>query len=231
MTRLASLLFCATLVLDATSVGCGGGSSGGTGGGSGGAGGGSGGTGGSSSITDLVPVNNTIAGWTVDSSNSKTAGQVAALATNVIDTTNLIDGAAADFFAAPYSPVTFAWQNYLNASLESPIPPSAGGPGATLKLYILQMPSAAQASGLYASLLGDNYYASTWTDPTSPTVGTKSRITDSGTDWWINFYKGVYYVEVRMSPSFGPADAGYPPSDPTLEAAAMDFAVAVAAKM
>jgi hypothetical protein len=218
------------LVLGAAFFGCGGGSSGGTGGGSGGSGGAGGGMGGSSSITDLVPVNNTIAGWTVDSSNSKTAGQVAALATNVTDTTNLIDGAAADFFAAPYSPVTFAWQNYLNASLESPIPPSAGGPGATLKLYILQMPSADQACGLYTSLLSDNFYASTWTDPTSPTVGTKSRITDSGTDWWVNFCKGVHYVEARLSPSYGPAP-DYTPGDATTKKAAMDFAVAVAAKM
>jgi len=53
---------------------------------------------------------------------------------------------------------------------------------------------------------------------------------DSGTHWWINFCKGNYYVEVRMWPSYGPAP-DYTPSDAAQKKAAMDFAVAVAAKM
>ena len=48
------------------------------------------------------------------------------------------------------------------------------------------MPSAEQASSLYTALLQANLYVgNTWADPTSPVVGAKSRITDSGTDWWI----------------------------------------------
>jgi len=207
MTRLDSLLFCATLFSGVTFIGC------------------SGGAGGSANITDLVPRDGTIPGWVVDQSVSKTSGMVAATATTEQSVTDLIDGAAADFFAAPYTPKNFAWKNYINASLVSPQNSTSGS---TLKLYILQMPSADQASGLYTSLLSDNFYASTWTDPTSPTVGAKSRITDSGTDWWINFCKGNYYVEVRMLPSYA---ADFTPGDPGQKQAAMDFAVAVAAKM
>ena len=207
MTRLGSLLFCATLVLGATFFGCGGGG------------------GGSTNITDLVPRDGTIPGWVVDQSVSATSGMVAATATTEQKVTDLIDGAAADFFAAPYTPKNFAWQNYINASLVSP---QYSTSGSTVKLYILQMPSADQASGLYTSLLSANFYTGTWTDPTSPTVGTKSRIIDSGTDWWVNFCKGNYYVEVRLTPSYA---ADLTPGDPAQKQAAMDFAVAVAAKM
>jgi len=93
------------------------------------------------------------------------------------------------------------------------------------------MPSAEQASGLYTSLRQSSLYAgSTWTEPTSPLLGSRSRITDSGTDWWINFCKGSYYVEVRLSPSYGPPP-DYAPGDAAQKKAAMDFATVLAAKM
>jgi len=80
-------------------------------------------------------------------------------------------------------------------------------------------------------VLQSNLYAgNTWTDPTSPVIGAKSRITDSGTDWLINFRKGNYYVEVRMTPSYGPAP-DYVPGSASQKMAAMDFAAAVASKM
>jgi hypothetical protein len=111
------------------------------------------------------------------------------------------------------------------------LPPAPGASGATLKLYILQMPDATQPSDLYASLLQASLYASnTWTDPSSPAIGTKSRITNSGADWWINFVKGKFYVEVRLSPSYGPApdyELDYAPT----KQAAMAFAAAVAGKL
>jgi hypothetical protein len=176
-------------------------------------------------VLGVVPISTTIPGWVVDQSISKTSGMVAATATTAQGTTDLIGSAAANFFAAPYSPVTFAWQNYINASLVSPQNSTSGS---TLKLYILQMPSADQACGLYTSLLSASLYRLTWTDPTSPTVGTKSRITDSGTDWWVNFCKGNYYVEVRLMPSYA---ADFTPSDPGQKKAAMDFAVAAAANI
>ncbi len=176
-------------------------------------------------VLSVVPSSITIPGWVVDQSISKTSGMVAATATTAQGTTDLIGSAAANFFAAPYSPVAFAWQNYINASLVSPQNSTSGS---TLKLYILQMPSADQACGLYTSLLSASLYHLTWADPTSPTVGTKSRITDSGTDWWINFCKGNYYVEVRLMPSYA---ADFTPSDPGQKKAAMDFAVAVAANI
>ena len=183
------------------------------------------GTGGATVAAVVAPSSTTIPGWVVDQSVSKTSGMVAATATTAQGATDLIGSAAANFFAAPYSPVTFAWQNYVNASLVSPQNSTSGS---TLKLYILQMPSADQACGLYTSLLSASLYRLTWADPTSPTVATKSRIADSGTDWWINFCKGNYYVEVRMTPSYA---ADLTPGDPAQKQAAMDFAVAVAAKM
>jgi hypothetical protein len=208
---------------------------GGTGGiiGSGGAGGtAAGGTpgldGGALSLLDLVPRSNSVPGWTVDPSYPVTAGRIAAVATTQTETENLIDGAAEDFFAGPAMPTMFAWQNYVNASLPSP---GSEPDGSRLSLYLLELPSAEEAIKLYLSLPQSTLYASnTWTDPTSPPIGTRSRVTDSGTDWWINFCKGYYYVEVRLTPSYGPAP-DYAPGSATQKQAALDFAAAVAAKM
>ncbi len=234
MTRLGSLISCAVFALGAALTGCGGGgSSGGTGGsisGTGGSGGGGAGgqnadSGSAPSVLDLIPQDGAIAGWTVDPSNSKTAGKVAATATTEIDTEALIDGAAADFFAAPYTPTIFAWQNYVNANVTD------APDGAFVTLYILQMPTAQQASGLYTSLLGASLYVGkTWTEPSSTLVGTDSRIADTGDHWWINFYKGNYYVEVSLGPSAGPAP-DFTPGDEATKAAAFAFATAVAAQL
>jgi hypothetical protein len=217
MTRPGFRFFCVMVGSAALLVGCGSNTP------SGGAGG---------TIQDLIPGNNTITGWTIDPGNSKTAGQVAAFGTAEQTVENLIDGAAADFFAPPATPTNFAWQNYVNVTLpDAPVDPAQTPQGATLKLYVLQMPSEAQAAGLYTSLLSANLYVgNTWTDPTTPAVGTKSRVTNSGTDWWINFYKGVYYVEVRMTPSFGPAP-NYTPNDASLETVAFTFATAITSKI
>jgi len=231
MTRLSYLFFCATCVAGVALVGCGGGSSGGSGG-SGGGGSGSCSSTSAASFLSLVPGNNTISGWALDSSNPKTAGQTAATATTEADVETLIDGAAADFFAST-TPQNFAWQNYINPNLLSAYLPTGGftGDGSTLKLYILQMPSADQATSLYTSLLSANLYTSnTWEDPTSPTIGCKSRITDSGTDWWVNFADKNYYVEVRLMPSYS-NDTNLTPKDPGQKKAAMDFAAAIASKI
>jgi hypothetical protein len=53
---------------------------------------------------------------------------------------------------------------------------------------------------------------------------------NAGDTWWINFCKGVYYVEVALKPSYGPAPA-YTQDDPNLESAAFAFAQAVAKPM
>jgi hypothetical protein len=215
MTRVGSLISCA--VLGAAFLGCGSNAS-------------SGNSGGPANTLDVVPKDSEIAGWKIDTSNSKTAGKAAATATTQLDTEDLIDGASADFFAAPYTPNMFAWQNYVNASVTDA--PS----GATMTLYVIQMPTAAQASGLYAALRGASLYTrkvgtpEDWTQPSSPLVGTDSRIQDTGDHWWINFHKGNYYVEVSLGPSAGPAP-DYTIGDTATKAAAFAFATAVAAKI
>lgn len=209
MSRLGACFFCAALVVGATVASCGGG-----------------GDDGGGSLVDIVGSVN-VPGWTVDPSNSKTANVVAATATTEDDVVFLIDGAAAEFFADPFTPQNFAWQNYVHATLHPPIGASAAG----LKLYILEMPDAGQAESLYAELLKGSLYAgNTWTDPTSPALGSKSRITDSGADWWINFVKGRYYVEVRMTPSYGPSP-DYEPGNAATKEAALTFAATVAGKL
>jgi hypothetical protein len=180
------------------------------------------------SILQVVPRNNDIPGWTIDPNSPATAGQIAAVATNQTEAENLIDGAAEVFFAGPTKPKTFAWQNYV-----SPQPPRTGvGDSSSLMLFIFEMPSAEQAVSLYLSLMQASPYAGGlgWTEPTSPPIGVRSRIADTGTEWWICFCKGSYYVEVRMTPSYGPAP-DYVPSDPAQKKAAMDFAIALASRI
>jgi len=233
MTRFGSLILCATL--GAALVACGSNSTGGEGG-AGGASGGAGGAAGSGNggasgktILDLVPRDNDVPGWTVNPANTKTKGKVAVTATDQATTEGFIDGASADFFKAPLTPVMFAWQSYINTTVASA--PVAPDPlGVKVELYILQMPDAGQATSLYTSLLDAELYAKwTWTDPSSPAVGDKSRVTNAKDTWKINFIKGVYYVEVSLTPSYGPAP-DYTENDPSLRAAAFTFATAVAAR-
>lgn len=222
MTRLSSLVSCAAIALGVSSAGCG--------------------SNGSSttpqddaSTSDvasaptalsIVPKTNEVANWTIDPEPPKTSGLVAATATTAKGVEDLIDGAAADFFNG-FTPAQFAWQNYVNTTL----PVSDVPKGATVKLYVLQMPDAAQASGLYAALLSASLYSKyTWIDPSSPVIGSRSRIVDTNQTWWINFYKGNFYVEVDVAPSAGP-EPDYTPGLPITKAAAIAFAQAIAAKI
>ena len=215
MIRPGSLLFGATLVMGAALFGCGGGSDGG---------------GTPKNILDLVPRDNDISGWTVDPDNATTAGVVAQTATTELAVEGLIDGAAADFFADPYTPTNFAWQNYVNPSVTD------APDGAAVRLYVIELPSAEQAAGLYASLRSASLYTrktgtpEDWQDPTSPLVGDGSRIQDTGDTWWINFHKGNFYVEVSLLPSAGPAP-DYTPGNANTKAEAFRFAQAIAAKI
>ncbi len=185
---------------------------------------------GGKNILDLVPLDNTVSGWKVDRTVTPTSGQRAVVATNQQELENLIDGGAVPFYTSPYKPKLFAWQNYVNATLP------AAPDGAHVSLYILQMPSAEDAAGLYKALLGFSEYsrkqgtADDWQDPTSPRLGTDSRIQDTGSQWWINFYKDGFYVEVMMDPSYGPAP-DYAPGSPVLKAEALRFAQAVASRI
>jgi hypothetical protein len=175
---------------------------------------------------DLVPQDNDVSGWMVDQENTKTPGTRAMTASTQRQAENLIDGGATPFYTPPFTPVEFLWQNYVNSTL------AAAPTGAWVMLYILVMPSSEQASGLYASLLQQSEYsrkAGTSEDwqPTSPPLGAGSRIQDTASSWWINFHQGVYYVEVKLGPSFGPPP-DYPPSDPDLKQECFRFAQAVA---
>jgi len=220
MTRLGSLIPCAALVLGAALLGCGGGSK----------------NSGASSALDLIPANNAIAGWKFDTSNSNLANGTAT-ATTELATEALIDGAAADFFAAPGTPTLFAWQNYLNTTISTAntvtaAPDPQYPSGATVTLYVLQMPSATQASGLYNSLLSASLYVGkAWTEPSSPAIGTDSRVANTGDHWWINFHKGNYYVEVSLGPSYSPPPEYTPPENAITKAAAFAFASEVAGKI
>lgn len=224
MTRVGSLTSCALFGLGAALFGCGSNAS-------------SGGKGGASSALDAIPKDSEIAGWKIDSTNSRLANGPAT-ATTQIDTENLIDGASADFFAAPYAPVLFAWQNYLNTTISTadtttspPTPDQQFPNGATVTLYVIQMPSASQAFGLYNSLLSASLYVGkTWTDPSDPKVGDGSRIADTGDHWWINFYKGDFYVEVSMGPSYSPPP-DYTAGNTANRTAAFAFAAKVAGKI
>jgi hypothetical protein len=160
---------------------------------------------------DLVPQDNDVSGWTVDKANAKDPTERAMSATTYDQVVALIDGGAEDFFIAPNTPTLFLWQNYLNSTLPSAPPDPPDNPvGAKIKLYILQMPSVDQAKGLYTAILQQPNYtrkkgtSDDWQDPTTPLVGTASRIQDTGSAWWINFRKDVFYVQVSLSPSYGP---------------------------
>jgi hypothetical protein len=232
MTRLGSRVFCAMFLMGVAVHGCGGGSSGGgtggaavggaaTGGAAVGGAGGSGsggGLGGVAVVENIIIKDNELTNWVRDPSEPKVAknNQVAAIATTSNQAVDLIDGGADPFYSASLTPIVFAWQNYMNTIANPP-------DGYTIKLYVLQMPTAAQATALYDSLVdgSHSYYSTnTWADTT---IGDKSRITNSGTDWWINFRKGVYYCEVRLTYA--------EKTDLVGQKQTSDFAAAVAAKM
>ncbi|HEX7597091.1 MAG TPA: hypothetical protein VF518_02690 [Polyangia bacterium] len=243
MSRFCSLIFyvaLGTVLLACASSSNSGGGAGGTSG-TGGSTGGTLGTGGTADTggtsgagtstkdpIELVPLDNTVSGWTVDPTIAKITGARAMTATTKKGAVDLIDGAAEPFFKAPSTPKEFLWQNYLNTTLPAAPPPTNG---AGIALYIVQMPSADQATSLYQALLSQSEYsgqAGTINDwqPTSPTLGTESRIENTVTAWWINFHQDAFYVEVMLSPSFGPPP-DYVTSDPDLKQEAFRFAQAI----
>jgi len=216
MIRLSSYIFCAALGTGLLSCG-------------------SNTTTSSKSAADLAPVDNTVSGWTVDKVHNKGGGAQPMIATTKDDAIGLIDGGAAPFYKDPFTPKEFLWQNYVNATLPA-APPSKDNPvGASLVLYILQMPSADQASGLYSALLNESEYTGNkgtpddW-QPTSPLLGTESRIEDTRTAWWINFHQGVFYVEVMLTPSYGPGP-DFTPANADLKQEAFRFAQTIASNM
>ena len=160
---------------------------------------------------DLVPIENEVPGWTVDRLVNKGGNTAPMSGDSKLAVEGLIDGGASPFFNEPNIPKLFVWQNYLNNTI------AAAPDGAQLYIYVLEMPSADQATGLYESVLTLSEYdrkkgtTEDW-KAISPTLGAESRIQDTGSQWWINFHQGVFYVEVLLSPSNGPAP-DYLPSD------------------
>ena len=210
MTRFGSLVFCATLGAGLLACGSGGDTS-------------------TKSAIDIALVDNTLSGWTIDRAHNKNADGSPMTGATKEGAEGLIDGAANPFYLDPYTPKLFLWQLYVNTAL------SAAPDGAHVDLYILEMPSAEQASGLYASLLQYSEYArklgtpDDWKPP-SPPMGTSSRIQDTASSWWINFHQDVFYVEVSLDPSSGPAP-DYVPGNPATKAEALRFARAVASRI
>jgi hypothetical protein len=207
MIRFGSLVFCATLGTGLWA--CGGGGT-------------------STSTKDpleLVPLDDTVPGWTVDQAHNKSPGERAMTATTQTGVGALIDGGFENYFVEPNIPKMFLWQNYVNSTLPAAPPPD----GATVKLYIFEMPSADQAKGIYTGILQRIAWAGDW-QPTTPALGTESRIQDTNTQWWVNFHQGVFYVEVLLGPSFGPPP-DYAPGDADTKAEAVRFAQAVASQI
>jgi hypothetical protein len=175
---------------------------------------------------ELVPLDNTVSNWLVDQSSSKTPGARAMTAATLKEAVGLIDGGAEPFYLAPFAPKLFLWQNYINTTL-----PKAPD-GAHVSLRILQMPSKDQAQQLYTALLQQSDYArkagtsDDW-QATSPPMGAESRIQDTTSQWWINFHDDVFYVEVLLDPSTGPAPE-YTPGDTDLKQETIRFAQVVA---
>lgn len=186
---------------------------------------------------DLIPIDNTVSGWTIDPENNMGGSKKPMVASTFDEGTSLIDGGFEPFCADGFSPKLFIWQNYQNSHLPAAPADSSNPKGAQVSLYVLRMSSAAQASGLYQNLLKYSMYtmkktatSSGWEEPTAPLVGAKSRIQDTGSDWFINFQKNEYYVEIRFSPSYGPAP-DYKPSDLSLKQEALRFAQALASRL
>ena len=181
MTRLGSLLCCATL--GTGFLACGGNDTT------------------TKTPIEIVPLDDAVPGWTVD--QSKSPGGQARIATSELGVEALIDGGSENYFQEPNIPKTFVWQNYVNSTL------AAAPDGATVRLYIFEMPSADEAQGIYTAILQRSSHSSRtgmpgdW-EPTTPTLGTESRIQDTASQWWINFHKDVFYVEVLLDPSYGP---------------------------
>jgi hypothetical protein len=192
---------------------------------------------GSLSPVDRIPVDNTVSGWTIDTESNMGGSAKPMVATTMDEGTSLIDGGIEPFYADGFSPKLFIWQNYKNSRLPSAPADSSNPKGATLSLYVLRLPSADQASGLYQNLLKYSEYtrkktatSSGWEEPTPPLLGAKSRIQDTGADWFINFQKNEYYVEISLTPSNGPAP-DFTPSDASLKQEALRFAQAVASRL
>ncbi len=223
MTRFGLSILFAALGVGLVACGSGGGEASGGNGGSSGAGGG---TGGSKKLVDLVPVDNTVPGWTV------TDNAPPLVASTKEEGMKLIDGGIEGFYKDGYEPKMVLWQNYENSTLPDAPVDSYNPKGATISLYVLEMPSADKASGLFSNLRKYSEYnpRTEWKEPTDPPLGDGSRIQDTTSEWWINFYKGVYYAEVSLGPSTGPAPE-FAPGNENLKKEAMRFAQAVASKL
>ncbi len=153
---------------------------------------------------------------------------MAAISTSETGTEGLIDGGCENYYQEPYIPKTFLWQNYVNSTL------AFAPDDATVKLYVFEMTSEEQAKGIYTAILQRPNYASRTGMPddwqaTSPPVGAESRVQDTGSQWWVNFHQGVFYVEV-LGPSYGPPP-DLPPACADNRQEAVRFAQAVASKI
>jgi hypothetical protein len=183
-------------------------------------------SGGAKTALQLAPGDDTVSGWKVDRASNKNGDAQPMKGATKKEVEGLIDGAASPFFIEPNIPNLFVWQNYLNSTLP------AAPDGAEILMYILEMPTADKAAGLYSAVLSLSEYArkqgtaDDW-KTTDPVLGAESRIQDTSSQWWVNFHKGVFYVEVSMTPSSGPGP-DYLPGNADTKKEAIRFAKAIA---
>jgi hypothetical protein len=178
---------------------------------------------------DLVPLDQAVSGWTVDQAKNKQPGERAMTAATETQAGALIDGGFENYYQEPNIPKMFLYQNYTNSTL------AAAPEGATLRLYIFEMSSVDQAKGIYTAILQRPNYSTRagmegdWA-PTEPIVGTESRFQDTGSQWWINFHQDVFYVELLLDPSAGPAP-DFTPGNTDTKQESVRFAQAIASKI
>lgn len=135
------------------------------------------------SIDKFFPADNEVGSWAADTTVA-TPGVQVAKSNSAIEA--LVNGDAAPFEAK--GTLALGWNRYKSGSSK-------------LDVRVWQMKSAADATDTYGYLVTDVslYKANTWT--TLSGVGEDGRIADTGGSWWLNARKGVYIVELRITPN------------------------------
>jgi hypothetical protein len=156
------------------------------------------------SLASFFPVDNEVAGWTVNP-----PGTPPDVALDPDAAEALVDGDIAPFAAAPSPFTAFAMQLYINAD------------GYTADVRIWQVADAAGCASMYDYLVvnAPTFSSKTWTDEA---IGAMGRSADSAAFSWINACAGNYFLETKVTPP----NAGTPDQTSHDEGVALTLAVA-----